>query len=464
MRVTIARHVRSTVRLAAPIVLARLGWMFMSFVDIVMVGRYSTSELAYMSLATSLMSVAYVTMMGMMLGTLVVASNLFGERRYSAIGAVWRRSVPYAIGLGVLIVILSLVAESLLLLFGQQPALASEAAKLIRIYAYGMPLGGLLYVTSQYFLEGIKRPRPAMILMLFGNVLNAALNWVLIYGHCGVDAMGAAGSAWATSVVRTLITAGLIYYIWTMPGARIMGVRRRYKGGFQAWKEQRRLGYAAGLSFGIEHVSFVMLFMFAGLLGTLHLAAVTIIFNTFALFFMAASGIAGATAVQVGIAYGRRNGRDIALAGWIGWSLMAGTLVVPALAMVVQPGLFARIYTDDPALIALAAPLYVLGGLALVFDASQMLWSNALRSRHDKWFPTFVHVFAYLMLMVPLAWYFAFELEHRSEGLFEALLICSGIAVALLTWRFVELSRRDRRAPGGLLAARGQHCVPAAEE
>ncbi|MDA0823377.1 MAG: MATE family efflux transporter, partial [Proteobacteria bacterium] len=186
-------YVVAMLRLALPIVMARAGWMFMSFVDILMVGRFDTVELAYMSLATILISVAYVTMMGMLLGTLVTTSNLFGQRRYSEVGAVWRRSLPYAFTLGVIILVLTLFAEPILLMAGQEPSMAHNTGQVMRIYGYGMPLGGLIYVTSQYFLEGIKRPIPAMLLMLVANVINVGLNWVLIFGHLGFDPLGAAG-------------------------------------------------------------------------------------------------------------------------------------------------------------------------------------------------------------------------------------------------------------------------------
>ena len=430
-------------RLAGPIILTRAGWMFMSFVDVFMVGRYSTTELAYMSLASSLISVAYVAMMGMMLGTLVVTSNLFGQRRYSQLGAVWRRSLPYALVLGLIILGMTFFAESLLLLCGQDAVLARESARVIQVYGYGMPLGGLVYVTSQYFLEGIKRPLPAMVLMLSANLINVGLNWVLIYGHFGFEAMGAEGSAWATSIIRMFLTIGIVLYIWHMPGARLMGVRKPYTGGFAAWSEQRRLGYAAGVSFGVEHISFVMLFVFAGLLSTLDLAAVTIVFNTFALFFMVSAGLASATAVQVGIAWGQRNAHEISAAGWTGIVLMVLILLLPTLAMIFTPFVIARIYTEDEALVTLAVPLYVLGGISLLMDTAQTLWSNALRGRHDKWFPTASHFVSYVLLMVPLAWYLAFPLGHGSRGLFESLIVASIVSVAVLTGRFIFLSRRD---------------------
>jgi MATE family multidrug resistance protein len=441
----VRQHAIVMMRLAIPIVMARAGWMFMSFVDILMVGRFNTLELAYMSLASIMISVAYVTMMGMMLGTLVTTSNLFGQRRYSEIGAVWQRSIPYAFALGLVILGITLFSEPILLFAGQDAAIAEKAGEVMRIYGYGMPLGGLVFVTCQYFLEGIKRPLPAMLLMLVANVINVAFNWVLIFGHLGFDALGAAGSAWSTTIIRMLLAAGLITYILTMHDADKFGLRKAYTGGFKRWAEQRRIGYAAGLSFGIEHMAFVLLFMFAGMLGTLELAAVTIVFNAFGLCFMVASGIANAAAVQVGIAYGQQSARDMAIAGWTGCGLQLVILSLPAILMITTPSIFARIYSDDPALVAIALPIYVLGGIALLMDTTQTLWSNVLRARHDKWFATISHFGCYMLLMVPLAWHLAFTLGRNGEGLFEALIAASVISVSLLTARFVYLCNKDAR-------------------
>ena len=121
---TIRDQVISLTKLAAPIVLARAGWMFMGVVDTIMVGRFSTTELAYQSLGNNMISIAFVPMMGLLLGTLIISSNLFGQRRYSEIGAVWRRSLPYAFALGMIIFALAMMAEPILLATGQSPEMA----------------------------------------------------------------------------------------------------------------------------------------------------------------------------------------------------------------------------------------------------------------------------------------------------------------------------------------------------
>jgi MATE family multidrug resistance protein len=133
----------------------------------------------------------------------------------------------------------------------------------------------------------------------------------------------------------------------------------------------------------------------------------------------------------------------MALAGWTGCGLQLAILSVPALLMIVTPSVFAGIYTEDIALIALALPIYVLGGFALLMDTTQSLWSNVLRARHDKWFATVSHFGCYMLVMVPLGWHRAFTLGHGALGLFEALIVASIISVTLLTGRFLYLCKLD---------------------
>jgi len=104
-----------------------------------------------------------------------------------------------------------------------------------------------------------------------------------------------------------------------------------------------------------------------------------------------------------------------------------------------------QIYTTDNELASLAAPLYILGGAALILDTSQTLWSNALRGRHDKWFPTVSHFLSYIGIMIPLAYYLSFTLDRGPKGLFESLLLASMVSVLSLTARFVWLQYRDKK-------------------
>ena len=82
------------------------------------------------------------------------------------------------------------------------------SAEVLVAFSWGMP-GILLFAVTSFFLESINRPLPGMIVMIAANLVNAGLNWLFIYGHWGLPAMGAEGAATTTSMVRWLMFAAL---------------------------------------------------------------------------------------------------------------------------------------------------------------------------------------------------------------------------------------------------------------
>jgi hypothetical protein len=61
----------------------------------------------------------------------------------------------------------------------------------------------LVYAALRRYLQGMHVVRPIMFALISANLVNAAGNWVLIYGHLGFPALGVEGSAWATTVARS---------------------------------------------------------------------------------------------------------------------------------------------------------------------------------------------------------------------------------------------------------------------
>jgi MATE family multidrug resistance protein len=284
-----------------------------------------------------------------------------------------------------------------------------------------------------------------MLVMVAGNVLNVLLNWMWVYGHLGFPAMGAAGSAWATTTVRVFLAAALIAYVWGFADRHRYAVRHRPGGGWRAWARQRRIGYAAGASIAVESTAFSAMSVFAGWLGAYPLAAYSIAHNLLAVVFMSAVGLAAATAIRVGIAHGRGDRGETAWAGWTGLAVNSLVMAAFGVLFALAPQLLARAYTGDAALAALAAPVIGFCAWVLVADGGQVVMANALRGRGETWVATGLHVISYLIVMVPLAWLLAFPLGRGIGGLFEAILVASVVSLLLLSARFGRLARRDLR-------------------
>jgi MATE family multidrug resistance protein len=441
---TLVRHTQDLVRLAIPTIMARAGMMVMMIVDSIMVGHYSAQELAYQSIGLAPMMFMMVTCFGLLTGTLVITAYHSGAAEDSKCGAVWRRSIIYAFVLGLLGAIASSFGEEFLLSVGQTPVLAAGGGKIIAILGWTMP-SMLIFISSAFFLEGLKQPKAGMYMMITGNLVNVVLNWVLVFGYLGVPKLGAAGSAYATGCVRTIMAFGIVYYIWNLKDYAKLNIRVHanliLSGGWRAWSRLRKIGYGGGASNAIESGAFSSMSLFAGLLGILSLGAFSIAFNMLALTFMFALGLGSATAVCIGNAYGRKDPRDIIFAGWTGLGLTIISMAILGTLLIAFNTQIATGFTNDPELIARTAPMIAFIAFVLIADGGQSVMAHALRGCGETWVPAALHIIAYLMVMIPLAYYLALIKGQGAIGLFISILIASIISIFLASIRFWYITK-----------------------
>jgi multidrug resistance protein, MATE family len=199
------------------------------------------------------------------------------------------------------------------------------------------------------------------------------------------------------------------------------------------------------VSFGLEHGAFFAAATFAGWLGAVPLAAYQIVLNTMGLIYMLAIGLATATAVRVGNAVGWRDPTGVAKAGWVGVGL--GIVVMLGLMPVLYgwSGRIARIYTADPAVIAIAAPGLGLAAWILVVDASQGILTGALRGAADIWACIVVQFVSFWLICIPVCYLLAHPLNLGVAGLLWGLFVGLLGAALLLAWRFKALTAREVR-------------------
>lgn len=427
-------------KLAWPVVMARLGIMTMGLTDAIVVGHYASRELAYHSLAWAPSSVVLTTAVGLMMGVQVMTARLLGEGRKDEVGAVLRRGMVYALQIG----FVSMFALMLLGPFGLQhmgleDGLGEGASPALMVFALSMP-AYLISVAAQFFLEGLHRPKAGMVAMWVANAVNLGLNLMLVPDLLGLGVDGAVASAWATFGARTALAIFLVIFILRLPEARALGVFSKPKRDKAVEREQVKVGVGAGSSNFIEVGAFAAMTVFAGQLGAAETASWAVVINVSAIVFMVPMGLGSATAVLVGRSYGARD-RDGVMRGGL-----AGIGVVTVLAFIIAIGLWltaplvVSAYTTDPAILAIAAPALVLATLFFVADAQQVVAAQANRASGDVVWPTLMHLLSYGIIMIPLGWWLA----HRIgvDGLVWSVIVASLISGALLIGRFVRIARR----------------------
>ncbi len=189
---------------------------------------------------------------GLLTGTLVAVAVSFGREETSSevairLGA--RFPMPWVSASWPRIV--SGFTVGFLTVLGQPPEFAAAVGRVTLILGWSLP-AQLLFIATSFFLEAIGRPHPGMIAIGLGAAVNGLLCWALVFGHGGLPALGAEGTAIANLIVRVLLAAGLIVYALSFRDAARFGTRRSGTGGWQSGASQRRIGYADGLSLGIK--------------------------------------------------------------------------------------------------------------------------------------------------------------------------------------------------------------------
>ena len=427
-------------KLAWPVVLARLGIMTMGLTDAIVVGHYASRELAYHSLAWAPSSVVLTTAVGLMMGVQVMTARLLGEGRKDEVGAVLRRGMVYAMQIGVVSMIaLMALGPFGLRHMGLEDGLGEGASPVLMIFALSMP-AYLISVAAQFFLEGLHRPKAGMVAMWVANAVNLGLNLLLVPDILGLGLHGAQASAWATFGARMALAVFLVIFILRLPEARAWGLFNKPKRDKAVEREQIKVGMGAGSSNFIEVGAFAAMTLFAGQLGAAETASWAVVINVSAIVFMVPMGLSSATAVLVGRSYGAGDKAGVMRGG------LAGVGVVTVLAFVIAIGLWltaplvVSAYTTDSAILAIAAPALVLATLFFVADAQQVVAAQANRAAGDVVWPTLMHLLSYGVIMIPLGWWLA----HRIgvDGLVWSVIVASLISGALLTGRFVRIARR----------------------
>ena len=323
---TLRAHLRETMRLAFPVMLARLGVLTIVAMDTAMSGHASADDLAWYVVAVAPQVPLLLVGIGLLMGTVVMTAQAVGAGKPKGCGAIWRTALVHALGAGALMALACAFGESFLLAAGQpavllaagQPAdIAAGGGRVLAALGLGLP-GLLLYVATSFFLEGIGRPIPGMVIMIGANVLNVGLNWLLVFGHGGFPALGAEGAAIATSIVRLghVRRRRAVRAPIRQPAA----LRDHGRGAIRPSVSARACagsGLPAGLAHGMESSAFAAMTLIAGLLGAAEVGGYSIPMNLLALAFMGAIGLATAASVRVGNAVGRGTGA--ACAGPDGW-------------------------------------------------------------------------------------------------------------------------------------------------
>ncbi|HEX6314800.1 MAG TPA: MATE family efflux transporter [Gemmatimonadaceae bacterium] len=433
LRIPTRTEIRDVARLAAPIVVVQVGIMLMGVVDAAVVGRHSAEGLAAVALGNMYFNSVVTLGHGTLMALDPLVAQAVGAKDHEAIERAFQRGLVLCVLLSVPMSLLLVPAEPVLQALGQPAGVTPVAGAYVRISIPGV-LPYLAFVALRQTVQAFTLVRPVVVAVAIANVVNVVLDWAMVFGHLGFAEMGAAGSAWATTICRWLMA---ILLVWGCRKALLPFLRRWSLldlAPAPLWR-MVRIGFPIGLQLWIEFMAFSAALVLVGRLGTIPLAGHQLALMLAALTYMVPLGVSAAAAVLVGHAVGRGDpeaaGREAGAALACGVGFMAAT----AMVLIGFAPWLARAFTDDPAIVAAAAVLIPIAGVFQVVDGIQGVSGGILRGAGDTRVPMLANLGGYAVVGLPLGAWLCYARGWGASGIWWGL--CAGLAAValLLGWR-----------------------------
>jgi MATE family multidrug resistance protein len=441
---------RLTFRLALPLILAEVGWMSMGIVDTIMVGRLPDSAVAIG--ATGLGQSLYYSLAifggGLLLGLDTLVSQAYGREDLNDA----RQSLANGLFLALLLAPLFMLGISTWPPLMQRFGIGVDLVEPMRPFLYALNWGTLpllAYFALRRYLQAVNVTTPIMFAVVSANIVNAAGDWILIYGHFGFRAMGITGSGWSTCAARVYMAVFLIITLIRVESkrrtpSRWPAIRPAIRIDIRRIWALLRLGAPAATQILLEIGAFSAATALAAKLGPVPLSGHEIALNCAALTFMVPLGLSSAAAVRVGQQLGRNDAAGARRAGWSAILLGLAFMTCSGLLFVSVPRMIARLFTPNPVVIAMGAKLLLVAAAFQLFDGLQTVATGALRGAGNTKTPMIANFVAYWLIGLPAGYLLCFRMGWGALGIWLGL--CIGLMMIgsslLIAW-----NRQNLRVP-----------------
>lgn len=434
-------QLKTTVKLAVPVIIGQLGHMMMGVVDSLMVASLGVIPLAASSLANSIFFLILVVGIGFSYAITPYVAMAYGKKEYSECGVVLRQGLLAGLGIAIVLTLVTFGVTGIIPGLKQSKEVLTETIPYMKTLGWSI-IPVLIFQVYRQFSEGLFHMKPAMIIIISANILNALFNWIFIFGHWGFPAMGLRGAGYSTFGTRTAMAVMLAAYVLSSRKFKSFAPGLHYKKiDWQMMGKLVKLGLASAFQNFFEIGAFAGAAVLIGWFGPKELAAHQIALNMAAITFMFGLGISASASVRVGNAVGRRDFGYARRAGFISIFLSASVMGSFGIVFILLRKLLPQLYVTDVSVINIASSLLIIAALFQISDGIQVVSLGILRGMADTRFPTIITFVAYWVIGLPCGYLLGFVMNYKAQGVWVGLLLGLTVSALLLTVRFRKLTR-----------------------
>ena len=442
-------HFKRLTQIAIPIVIVEVGHQVTQIVDTIMVGQLGSVYIAAASLAHYFYLIPLLFALGSTIAITPLAGNAFGSGNIPECKRLFSNAIFVQIVNGILITIVTLSVGFIIPLIDpdtQKTALAHNYYNYLSLSSIFV----VLLFTFKGYLDAFKFTIYGMFAMIFGNILNVFLNWVLIYGNLGFPALALEGAGIGILIARfSMIVFIVIISMITTKTRKLLIVPKFSHIKKSKVKEFFKYGLHMGTQSSVEIAAFTLVVIFAGWLGTQSAAAYQICINIAGLCFLASMGIGVAATVLISNYKGAGDTQGIKEASK---TVIATTFLFTflfSIVLVMGSSLFPTFFIKEQEVVTLASSLLFILALFQIPDGLNVATAGILRGLLDTKIPMIINSIAFWGIMIPLAYILAFVFDLGVVGVMygvvSGILICAISIIIRFTYTLKRVVRKENK-------------------
>ncbi len=429
-------HIKETLKLAYPVVIGQLGHMMLGVVDSLMVGNLGAVPLAASSLVNGLILLIIVLGIGMSVALTPLVAIAKGSGNHDQCGIILRQGLLVNLVFSILLVLVVYFFADIIYYLNQPNEVAVLAESYLKILSFSI-IPFMMFQTYKQFIEGLSFTKPAMIILILANVVNAFGNWVLIFGNLGMPRLELDGAGLATLLTRVSIAVAIFIYVIYSKQFKQYDPTLRFRSiNWSIIKKILDLGIPGGFQMFFEVGGFAFAAVMIGWIGAKELAAHQIAINLASITFMVGLGISIAATIRVGNYLGKKDINGIKNAGYSALFIVAIIMGSFGIMFIILRKFLPTLYILDPVVIEIASSLIIIAAIFQIVDGLQVVGIGLLRGLTDLKAPMVIAFIAYWVIGLPVAYLLGFTFGYGVEGVWISFVVGLSIAAIFFIRRF----------------------------
>jgi len=433
-------------KIVFPILITQIALYLMSFFDVLMSSKYSTADLAGVSIGSSIWLPVYTGLSGILLSITPIVAQFVGAKR--------QKEATFSVQQGFYVAIVLAIIIFGLLMVGINPLLNAmtlepEVQHIAHDYLIAMSFGLIplfVYSVLRCFIDALGKTRISMFVTLLATPVNIFFNYLLIFGKFGFPELGGVGSGVASAITYWIICAVAI--VITMKGQPFNNFKLYAswpKIHFAKWLEICKIGVPIGLSIFAETSIFSIVAIMMSNYSTAVIGAHQIAMNFASLTYMMPLSIAMGATILIGFEVGAKRFKDARIYSYISVVTAVFFSFISATILIIFREQIAGVYSTDPQVLALATQFLIYAAFFQLSDAIQAPVQGALRGYKDVTITFIMAMISYWVIGLPLGYVIANYTDLGPFGYWIGLISGLTAGAVTLSFRLLIVQRKAKK-------------------